>query len=182
MADEKKAVEDLELDLEEFEDVLELTDVVEIGEKYRKEEPEIAQQALFETSDAQKEPEVDLAIETESGPKAEALGKGGEEGFQIELTEVQEKAEPAPEIEEFGEPKDKPLFEEAPLVTPLEASLKPQEAVQAIPIDQKVLEEMIRDTVEKAVEKAVREAMLEVAERLIGEAIEGLRKAIGEAG
>lgn len=180
MSEKKKETEELDLDLGDLEEILELTDVVEVGPKYKREEVQLEAQELRQ----EKEPALELEeirlgeeeVEEDLEIRPPELGVSPEPETQMELKEIETPIQ---------EEKEEPLFvikEDIPLLKeelPVKEELTPETALR--PMDQAALEEMIRDTVEKAVTKATKEVMLEVAERVIREAIEDLRKAIKEA-
>ncbi len=164
-------LESMDLDLEEISEILELEDVVEVGPDYQGQEGAVSQMAPKETE----EPLFQLE---EEKPVIGGLELG------VEDTQKQFPIEtPSKEFEEARvEEMPKELRADGAFPTPSEGLIfEPDMAPKISPFDQDAFQEMVRESIERAVEKAAREVMLEVAERLIGKAIESLKTALKES-
>ncbi|MFN3535100.1 MAG: hypothetical protein ACK4WB_06910 [Desulfatiglandales bacterium] len=163
-------LESMDLDLEEISEILELEDVVELGPDYQGQEGAVSQMAPKETEEPlfQLEEErpviggLELGVEdTQKEPPIETPST------EFEEAKVEEIPGALRADREFPAPSEELAFE-------------PAMAQKTSLFDQDAFQEMVRESIERAVEKAAREVMLEVAERLIGKAIESLKSALKE--
>jgi hypothetical protein len=174
MAKDMEGLEELELEKEETPYVLELTDLVEVGPGYEipKEDASAKKEVEEVTKLTDIEPleEDELSLEQEEIKVSHVLGK--EEALEpMGPGEIEIPSSVSDGRQEIPEPV---VPEEIPL-----ASLSGEAATKVeTSLDMAGLESLISQVVQRAVEKATKEAMVEVAERVIGEAIERLRESM----
>lgn len=178
MAKNVEGLENLDLEKDETPYVLELTDLIEVGPGYEvpKEEKtlEFEREGDTKPTDIEKLEE-ELSLEQEelkvfevSEEKKSPEQQGPEEEIVIPVATIEVP-------KEVTEPFVKEELKEDVLRT--SATSEISTGVQA-PLDMERLESLISEVVNRAVEKATKEAMLEIAERLIGEAIERLKESM----
>jgi hypothetical protein len=140
---------------------------------------DLSEPSLEGLLDAELGEEKGFGLEEEAVPKREELGLEGE-SVTGEAEERMESEVPL-EVGHREEPEETPAgHEEAPEMTAQEPAVEePSLLVQGIGgISEEHLEAMITRVVEDVVERVARETMVHVAEKLITEAIEALKKSI----